>query len=45
VIQDLTLFSFGQRADRWRRGDRTVYVALGQFDKHFPILLILAVTA
>ncbi|MFG2045333.1 hypothetical protein [Dactylosporangium sp. NPDC048998] len=45
VIQDLTLFSFGHHADTWQRGGRIVCVMLGQFDKHYPIVLMLAVTA
>jgi hypothetical protein len=45
VVQDLALFSFAQHADAWRLGDRTVCVILGQFDKHFPILVMLAVIA
>ncbi|WP_344507077.1 hypothetical protein [Dactylosporangium maewongense] len=43
VIQDLTYCSFGHHADTWRRGDRTVCVVLGQVDKHFPIMVLLAV--
>lgn len=36
LTEDLTLFSAVRHADTWRRGDRTVCVVLGQFDKHHP---------
>jgi hypothetical protein len=45
VVQDLAMFAFWRQADEWRRGDRTVWLVLGQLDKEFPIVLMLAVTA
>lgn len=45
VIEDLTLFAYEHHADVWRRADRMVCVVLGQADKHYPIVLMIAVIA
>jgi hypothetical protein len=45
VVQDLAMFAVGRQVDEWRRGDRTVWLVLGQLDKDLPIVLMLAVTA
>lgn len=45
VIEDLTLLAYEHHADVWWRADRTVCVVLGQVDKHYPIVLMIAVIA
>ncbi|MFC5001964.1 hypothetical protein ACFPIJ_29540 [Dactylosporangium cerinum] len=45
VIEDLALFACDHHADVWPRPHRTVCVVLGQVDKHYPIVLMIAVTA
>ncbi|MFC4047657.1 hypothetical protein ACFO1B_55420 [Dactylosporangium siamense] len=45
VVEDITLFAYGHHANVWHRSGRTVCVVLGQLDKHYPIVLMIAVTA
>ncbi|MFC4046390.1 hypothetical protein ACFO1B_48930 [Dactylosporangium siamense] len=45
VVEDITLFASEHHANVWRRSRRTVCVVLGQLDKHYPIVLMIAVTA